>query len=937
MNKIASFLYFIFFSLFGYNQELPPVINFSPENYKAGNQNWKIDQDKDFKIFTANNDGLLEYNGSEWKLHPSPNETIIRSVKVIDHRIYVGCYMEFGYFSKDSTGLLNYTSISQSFKDKILDDEHFWNIIEFDSWVIFQSLNQIFIYNTTDSSIALISPHKTISKIFKVNNSIFFFVPEDGLYEIVNGKSILFLKDDIISNLYIVDMYSYKTGYLLLTENDGFYTYLNNKLSKWNIEANQFLNKNTIYSATQLKSGGYALGSISNGLVILDNKGKIKYKISHSEGLFNNTILSVFEDKENNIWLGLDNGISCLNLQSPFKNYNDYKGTLGTVYATAAFEGYLYLGTNQGLFSKPVNSSEDFSLIKDTNGQVWTLFEYANTLFCGHNLGTFTIKNNKAEHISTFPGTWYFRTLDKYPDLLIQGNYMGLGILQQKNGKWEFSHKIEGFDYSSKHFEILKEEPLTVYVSHEYRGIYKLEIDSSLNSVKHLKYINKPEKSRYSSLVKFDNQILYAFKNGIYTLKKNDSIFVKNTLLSKLFEDNKYKTGKLIADKSGKLWIFTNNNIYYITKQKFDNDYKIQNIPIEYDLIKSVSGFDNINYLGNEKFLMGSTNGYLTIDLGIDNKKNYNISIDQIKVNSVNSHDSIVSLKNHGRFLHKKNNITFKYFIPEYNKFLKSNYQYTLEGFHDKWSNWSTQSYVSFENLPFGDYTFKVAGKVGDIKTNNIASYSFTIQRPWYLSNMAIFIYSVILLSTGILINYLYKRYYRKQRERIMRINQKKLEYQKINSEKEIIRLKNEQLVSDVESKNRELAVSTMSLIKKNEFLIQIRDLLKEKNKNNAAGLNHIIKAINKDVDEEDTWNFFKEAFNNADKDFLKKIKEVHPSLTPNDLRLCAYLRLNLSSKEIAPLLNISVRSVEIKRYRLRKKMNLDHEKSLVEYILDLQ
>jgi DNA-binding CsgD family transcriptional regulator len=80
----------------------------------------------------------------------------------------------------------------------------------------------------------------------------------------------------------------------------------------------------------------------------------------------------------------------------------------------------------------------------------------------------------------------------------------------------------------------------------------------------------------------------------------------------------------------------------------------------------------------------------------------------------------------------------------------------------------------------------------------------------------------------------------------------------------------------------------------------------------------------------------FKEAFDSADNNFLKKVKECHPSLTPNDLRLCAYLRLNLSSKEISPLLNISVRSVEIKRYRLRKKIDLPHEKGLVEYILSI-
>ena len=103
---------------------------------------------------------------------------------------------------------------------------------------------------------------------------------------------------------------------------------------------------------------------------------------------------------------------------------------------------------------------------------------------------------------------------------------------------------------------------------------------------------------------------------------------------------------------------------------------------------------------------------------------------------------------------------------------------------------------------------------------------------------------------------------------------------------------------------------------------------------NSSKSIKSVISNITKSISEEDSWNVFKEAFDTADTDFLKKVKQAHPSLTPNDLRLCAYLRLNLSSKEIAPLLNISVRSVEIKRYRLRKKMELHHEQGLVEYIL---
>ena len=152
------------------------------------------------------------------------------------------------------------------------------------------------------------------------------------------------------------------------------------------------------------------------------------------------------------------------------------------------------------------------------------------------------------------------------------------------------------------------------------------------------------------------------------------------------------------------------------------------------------------------------------------------------------------------------------------------------------------------------------------------------------------------------------------------------------NSQK-IIKLNNDKLRLDIENKNRELATSTMSIIKKNEFLNAIKTELVSGGKNN---LDKVVKIIDKNLNNTDDWKLFQEAFNNADKKFLKKIKNNHPELTPNDLRLCAYLRLNLSSKEIAPLLNISPRSVEVKRYRLRKKMNLEHDANLTSYILEL-
>ena len=191
-----------------------------------------------------------------------------------------------------------------------------------------------------------------------------------------------------------------------------------------------------------------------------------------------------------------------------------------------------------------------------------------------------------------------------------------------------------------------------------------------------------------------------------------------------------------------------------------------------------------------------------------------------------------------------------------------------------------------------------------------------------------------LFIALILLIHNLYRKHYSNQKKKLLNKKQQEFSMSQLESEKEIMKLKNEKLQQEIDSKTRELSASTMNIIKKNEILNTIKNELSLVNEKER--IKPVIKIINKNLSNTSDWKLFEEAFNNADSDFLKKVKSIHPNLTPNDLRLCAYLRLNLSSKEIAPLLNISARSVEIKRYRLRKKMELYHEKSLVEYILEI-
>ncbi len=391
-----------------------------------------------------------------------------------------------------------------------------------------------------------------------------------------------------------------------------------------------------------------------------------------------------------------------------------------------------------------------------------------------------------------------------------------------------------------------------------------------------------------------------------------------------------------MPDKSNRLWFFTRNYINYFSSGKLNADLKHNVIPIPSTLTNSMLGFENITQLTTGVYLIGTTDGYYIINTNDLIFNTYNISITNIASNELNRGTISRPITGEGSFNYAENNLTFSFTVPEFSKYVNAEFQYKLEGMQDEWSEWSVRPVANFKNLPAGDYIFKVRAKTGNSISANIAEYSFTILKPWYRTNLAVIIYLIFALIGAYLINKAYKNYYHRQKEKLIEENNRLLEIKELENEQQLMKIKNDQLLQDFESKNRELAVSTMNLIKKNELLSMIKDDLKKSSETGERSIKSVITTINKNINEDDTWDMFKEAFNNADKDFLKKVKNAHPSLTPNDLRLCAYLRLNLSSKEIAPLLNISVRSVEIKRYRLRKKMDLQHELGLVEYILSI-
>ena len=911
------------------SQELPPIQSFSSDFYKGGNQNWNITQDDNRNMYFANNDGLLRFDGNHWQLFPSPNKSILRSVHYANNLIYTGSYMDFGYWKYMQTGELVYTSIVDELEFEMIEDEQVWNIFDYKQFVIFQTLNRLIIYNFLNKQTQIVSSDDKILKAFLINNDIYFQSSNKSIYIVNEGKQNKLIDGNDIEDLTVINMFNNEDGIYFISDKKGFFQIKNYKIVSTLKNSFSKLNNSLIYSAVKTESENYVLGSVMDGILIFDKNGNLIFNYTSRQGLANNTVLSTFVDNEDNLWAGLDNGIAYLQLNSPLRIYRDSNGSLGTVYAASLYNGVLYLGTNQGLYKKKYPSNSNFSPVSGLEGQVWNLKQIDGKLFCGHDSGMFIIDNGKVTRIFDKIGTWDYRLLEN--NLILAGTYDGLHIIEKNGSNWKHKTKLQRFDISSRFFEISEDK--TILISHEYKGVFKIKLNIDNYQIDHTDLLIDGQ-NLYSSLSSLGNSIYFMSNDGFYYYDYENQQFLKNNQITNLIKDLIFLSGKMVNTNDKNLWLFGANSIIKLEKNQFSNEFIVEKFPVSQSLRSGLIGFENIISLDNLSHLLGSSQGYIVLNQRItQNAPEINLSINSIVATNKDKNAIRLDLNLDEELSYDFNSIEFLISIPDYNNTNEIEFQHKLEGYNDEWSLWNNDAKIVFSNLDPGNYELFIRAQIGnDIISTK--SYSFKIANPWYLSSLAYIFYSILLIVISLIINWGYTKYHKNQRDKIISANAKQLELIELKNKEEMMRLRNSNLQESVESKNRELAAATMATIKNSKFLQQVIDDLKSLK--SIDEINSVLVTIKRNLDKGDDWKFFEDAFNNADQNFLKNLKKLHPNLTRSDLKLCAYLRLNLSTKEIAPLFGISVRSVEIKRYRLRKKMNLNHTTTLTDHIVSI-
>ena len=940
---------------------LPAIRNFPNTEYHAATEVWGIGQDKYGRLYFANNDGLLTYDGNYWHLYALPNKVGIKSLAIdTAGRIFVGGADEIGYFAPGASGVLKYHSLKEKLPVVAQQFADIWNI-EIHHGEVFFRTNETIIQWKNDTMSTLDAPENW-QLMTQVDSVLFAADKDKGLY-VYRGER---WEELPLSTrpLQITGILPYnKDSFLVTTLKNGIYLLNGKTLTRKVTPSDALLMNDLIDNARFIGPDRYALGTATGGVLILDGAGKLIQRFSSEGGLQNNHVLQIFNDKDRNLWLGLANGIAFVRYNTSVKLIRPMRDNQLVSNVVRIFDHKLYIGTSNGLYFIPLDPAiRDISDLKgafaevgNTKGQIWGLEDLCGQLLIAHQDGASVLRGGLAAPVMTKQGAWGFVQSGSCGQPgpagdIVAGTYTGLVTFHQQSGQVEEGPKLNNL-YESLPV-ITYDGKGTVWASHPYRGVFRNPVRGAFTHYGTDKGLPS-NLNNYVTMIR--GKVVAATEKGVYEYDPARDRFVPSGFFQPIFGDTSVEYLK--SDTAGHIWFVSGQRVGVVDLSK-----PARGSVVYFPELKgqTVKGMAMIYPLDSENVFIGSSDGVYHLNYSRYLESSDRITVLLGRVKAIAERDSVVfggyaasgagvnpdaadggqpvRLPNHW------NSFSFEYASPLYTEPNEVEFSYRLEGFDRDWSEWTLKAEKDYTNLPYGRYTFVVRARDNLGKVSAPASFSFIVNPAWYQTAWAYLFY----LLVAVWLVYLVRR----QQRRRLELHRKKYEEEQERQnylhsleidrkEKGLIALQNAKLEGELQFKNKELATVTMHLVERGGMLSSIKEeLLTVIKRLNFPNLSYefrsVFRMINDTEKSDDDWNRFALYFDQVHNNFLSILKTKYPSLSPTDLKLCAYLRLSLSSKEIAQLLNISLKGVEVSRYRLRKKLNLATEVNLHDFLIEV-
>lgn len=929
------------------------VVTFDKNVYGKGRQTWQIASYDEHWTYFANQNGLLQFDGNVWSLYPLNNAAALRSVLPSSEkkRIYVGGINEYGYFEPGVNGDLVYYCMSDSLNSDYRFIGNVWGVHEAEDAVYFCGDSKVIKFSEGKYSVIEANARISCSKVVK---NTLYVATEHGISIVSDNTFVQLEGTEDLKQKRIRGIEPYQGGILVATAYDGLFYCDGHSTKQLEVGIESFLRDSEVFCMA--KSGSLvALGTIHQGLLVIDMKSlNVQYYDEYNR-LSNNTVLSLAFDVAGNLWAGLEGSIDYICLNSPFTNLYSYPYSYGAGYAVATEEDYLYLGTNRGLFYTryPVNLNKnrpEIYPVSNSSGQVWSLCRIQDDLLCLHDRGVFVVQGANVKRILEIDGAWTCQPVMNHDNLIYIGVYNGIYVAEKVGNDWKLKGKIIGLDESCRVFEQESEKIIWVFNN---KTVFRFELGDDLLHVINRKAYGAEDgfpagSNNYVS--KVQNKIFFTTQHGVYHYDPQTDRMVPSSDINSLL--NGPSPYLCLREYNNHLISLNEHEICLANLHTYKRAANTRIIPIHQSLVGLIPDFGNVYPLSDSLMIIPSEEGFALLQ--IPNQKTKGTAPRSVFIRNMYlsyPKDSLVYTAN---FQNKKikpvidysyNSVRIDYSTSNFLWADDVRFQYRLN--QGEWSNYTTMCTKEYSNLSEGEYMFEVKAVFSDgsAMTDTI---DFVIRAPWYRSVWA---YSCYLLLICLFLYLIYRweelRMLREKQQAVvekdkkMKEMAKEYEEERARQEKQIMLLEKETLEHDLQHKSQEMANLMINFVRKNEMLNDIKaeiakviaSLKGESAREGKKQLLLISSKIDANMQSDEVLKRIEEQFDLIHNNFMKRLHAKHPTLSNNERMMCAYLKMNLSTKEIAPLLNISVRGVETIRYRLRKKFGLEREDSLVDYL----
>lgn len=774
MYRISIFILFIilvFASTIKAQKNTSPFLSKHISNYSENEygkefnaQNWSVTQDKDGLMYFGNSNYVLTYDGMHWNsILVSNNSGYVTSLLATDdEQVYWGYNGDLGIIETNDIG----KQTSRSLLDKIPElDQYFsrvWRIYQYKNKIAFFTQESIFLYDLQNDTIEVIYPEESFHLAFVSDNELYVRDRSYGLRKFDGEKFHNISGGDIFHNEGIFGIIPISNNkQLIITQLIGLYIYnpsnSEKPISKLESPDIERLNQQQIIGSTKLDDGNIALNTASNGVIIINEKGIIVYKINMASGITDNDVKQVFQDNYKNLWLATNNGISLVNYSSPISLFlnNEKSGLYGSVNALAMVGQQLYVGTTTGLFTFSYDDNQVFEQVEGLSKNITSLCVIEQCLIIGTTDAAYLLNNKTIRNLASIDVSSLLYSKSNTRLYIIGNN--GIIVLQKKHD-WLNIYEDKNLAINAIGSLLTTDSNNTDYlwIGTINKGLWHLIAPRNLSGTisKEAYYVEDNLPLGWVKPFLYNNLIYAGTSEGLYQLED-----IKNEISDSL-NNSKFKPyfipAQLLSLDSGVVSFLQNAEVNNYTVYNGIVGNNNNNKPFDHTPFLSLNiGKINTLLAENKNTIWIGANGGIA-QLNFNIYKNY-LQKPDIKIRNLKlRNDSIMFYKASNKSTYKLD-YEHNSFSIKYSSLCNENgkhplFSYKMESYDNEWSPWSKEPATDFKKLKEGKYTFKLKCKNIYNIESDITEITIQIASPWYRTIWAYIAYLIIVIAIFIAI-----------------------------------------------------------------------------------------------------------------------------------------------------------------------------------------